>query len=74
MNNHNLFYEAFACKLPVEAWKISYQSRYMLQWQEAVFHGTVKDAQVEINHYINLFGVKSRKEGIVEALRTNGNE
>ena len=27
-----------------------------------------KDAQVEINHFIKLFGVKSRKEGIVEAV------
>ena len=33
----------------------------------------VKDAQVEINHCINFFGVKSRKEGIVEAVRTNAN-
>ena len=43
---------------------------FMERWIPIV---AVKDAQVEINHYINLFGVKSRKEGIVEALRTNGN-
>ena len=33
----------------------------------------VKDAQAEVNHCINFFGVKSRKEGNVEAVRTNAN-
>ena len=28
---------------------------------------------VKINHYIDLFGAKSRKEGIVEAVETYGN-
>lgn len=30
-----------------------------------------EDIQVEINHYADLFGVKSRKKGIVEAVRAN---
>ena len=31
-----------------------------------------KDVQVEINHFIKLFGVKSRKEGIEEAVQAIG--
>ena len=33
--------ESFNCKLPADAWKTSNQSRCMLQWGEAVFHGTM---------------------------------
>ena len=32
---------------------------------------SAKDVQVEINHFIKLFGVKSRKEGIVEAVQAS---
>ena len=31
----------FNRKLPIDAWKTSNQSRCMLQWREAVFHGTM---------------------------------
>ena len=37
---------------------------FMERWIAVV---PAKDVQVEINHFIKLFGVKSRKEGIVEA-------
>ena len=35
------------------------------------FLSASEDIQVEINHYADLFGVKSRKKGIVEAVRAN---
>ena len=33
--------KVFNRKLPIDAWKTSIQSRCMLQWREAVFHGTM---------------------------------
>ena len=42
---------------------------FMERWIAVV---PAKDVQVEINHVIELLGVKSRKEGIVEAVQASG--
>ena len=42
---------------------------FMERWIAVV---PAKDVQVEINYVIELLGVKSRKEGIVEAVQASG--
>ena len=42
---------------------------FMERWIAVV---PARDVQVQINHFILLFGVKSRKEGIVEAVQASG--
>ena len=42
---------------------------FMDRWISVV---PAEDVQVEINHFIKLFGVKIRKEGIVEAVQASG--
>ena len=42
---------------------------FMERWNPLV---VVKDAEVEINHHIDFFGVKRRKVGLVEAVQACG--
>lgn len=42
---------------------------FMKRWITVV---PAKDVQADISHFINLFGIKSRKEGIVEPVQTSG--
>ena len=44
---------------------------FMERWISLV---VVKDAEVEINHYIDLFGVKRRKVDLVEAVQACGSD
>ena len=70
--------KVFNCKLPVDAWETSNQSRCMLQWREAVFHGTMdcccscqRRTSTDKSFYLVVWS-KSRKEGIVEAVQASG--
>ena len=45
-------------------------ARSCFSWNDGLL--PAKDVQVEINHFIKLFEVKSRKEGIVEAVQAIG--
>ena len=70
--------KVFNRKLPIDAWKTSNQSRCMLQWREAVFHGTMdcccscqRRTSTDKSFYLVVWS-KSRKEGIVEAVQASG--
>ena len=73
--------KVFHCKLPnchsmrgKHPTKATAQSNdgkmfFMKRWIAVV---PAKDVQVDISHFINLFGIKSRKEEIVEPVQASG--
>ena len=54
-------------------WKVIFHGGKLFFMERWIAVVVVKDVEVEINHYFNLFWVKSGKEGIVEAVRAYGN-